>query len=94
LALGLFISSLTRNQIIAFILSVAAGFAAFIIGSEFVLASAPKIAQGVMKFLGLGSHFYNISKGVIDSKDIIYYSSFIFLFLWLNVKVLELRNKN
>ncbi|MBU1684455.1 ABC transporter permease subunit [Patescibacteria group bacterium] len=91
LALGLFISSLTKNQIIAFILSLAACFGAFIIGADFVLAQAPQFVAPLMKFLGLGSHFYNIAKGVIDSKDIIYYSLFIFFFLWLNVRVIEKR---
>ncbi|MFH1427453.1 MAG: ABC transporter permease [Patescibacteria group bacterium] len=89
LALGLFISSLTKNQIIAFVLGLVASFAAFMIGAEFVLDSAPRFALPVMKFLGLGSHFFNISKGVIDTKDIIYYGSFIFIFLWLNVRVIE-----
>ena len=91
LALGLFISSLTKNQIIAFILSLAACFGAFIIGADFVLVQAPQFVAPLMKFLGLGSHFYNIAKGVIDSKDIIYYSLFIFFFLWLNVRVIEKR---
>ena len=89
LSLGLFISSLTKNQIIAFVLGLAACFSAFIIGADFVLAGAPQFAAPVMKFIGLGSHFYNIAKGVIDSKDIIYYISFIFLFLWLNVRIIE-----
>jgi len=91
LALGLFISSLTKNQIIAFILGLVACFSAFVIGADFVLSGAPKIAVPVMKFLGLGSHFYNISKGVIDSKDVIYYCSFIFIFLWMNVRIIEKR---
>jgi ABC-2 type transport system permease protein len=89
LALGLFISSLTKNQIIAFVLGLVASFGAFIIGADFVLAGAPKFAVPVMKFLGLGSHFYNIAKGVIDSKDVIYYLSFMFIFLWLNARVVE-----
>jgi len=91
LALGLFISSLTKNQIIAFVLALIASFAIFIIGAEFVLMSVPQFIAPIMKFLGLGSHFYNIAKGVIDTKDIIYYSSFIFLFLWLNARVIENR---
>lgn len=91
LALGLFISSLTKNQIIAFVLGLVACFAAFIIGSDFVLISAPTAIAPTLKFLGLGSHFNNIAKGVIDTKDIIYYLSFIFLFLWLNVRVVEKR---
>jgi len=91
LALGLFISSITKNQIIAFILGLVACFIAFIIGADFVLIGAPQFMVPVLKFLGLGSHFYNIAKGVIDSKDIIYYLSFIFIFLWLNVRIIESR---
>jgi len=91
LALGMFISSLTKNQIIAFVLGLVACFIFFIIGADFVLASAPRVFAPVMKFLGLSSHFYNIAKGVIDTKDVIYYSSFIFIFLWLNVRIIEKR---
>lgn len=91
LSLGLFISSLTKNQIIAFILAMMASFVAFMIGADFVLFGAPQFLVPIMEFLGLGSHFYNISKGIIDSRDIIYYSSFIFLFLWLNARVIESR---
>ncbi|MCG2697073.1 ABC transporter permease [Candidatus Parcubacteria bacterium] len=91
LALGLFISSLTKNQIIAFILGLVASFVAFMVGADFILIGAPKFLVPVMSFLGLGNHFYNISKGVIDSKDIIYYGSFIFFFLWMNTKIIEAR---
>jgi ABC-2 type transport system permease protein len=91
LALGLFISSLTKNQIIAFVLSLVACFGFFIIGADFVLNKAPQFALITMKFFGLGSHFANISRGVIDTKDIIYYFSFIFIFLWLNVRTVERR---
>lgn len=94
LALGLFISSFTKNQIIAFIMGLASCFAAFIISADFVLAGSPQLLAPVMKFIGLGSHFNNISRGVIDTKDIIYYLSFIFLFLWLNVRILENRARN
>lgn len=91
LALGLFISSTTKNQIIAFVLSLAACFAFLVVGADFVLAGAPPALVPLMQFLGLGSHFYNIAKGVIDSRDVIYYLSFIFLFLWLNARVIEAR---
>lgn len=91
LALGLFISSLTKNQIIAFVMGLVACFAAFIIGSNFVLIGAPQFMVPVLKFLGLGSHFFNIAKGIIDTKDIIFYLSFIFVFLWLNARIIESR---
>ncbi|NTU98411.1 ABC transporter permease subunit [Candidatus Falkowbacteria bacterium] len=92
LALGLFISAMTKNQIIAFILALAACFGFFVVGADFVLVSAPQFAAPVMKFLGLGSHFYNVAKGVIDTKDLFYYISFIFFFLWLNARVISQRN--
>jgi len=89
LALGLFISSLTKNQIIAFVLGLVACFFAFVIGADFVLMGAPDFMAPVMKFMGLGSHFDNIARGVLDSKDVIYYLSFIFVFLWLNARIIE-----
>jgi ABC-2 type transport system permease protein len=92
LSLGLFISSLTKNQIIAFVLGLVACFIFFMIGMDFVLQGAPAFAAPVMKFLGLGSHFYNIARGVIDTKDLVYYLSFIFFFLWLNARVIESRD--
>ena len=91
LSLGLFISSLTKNQIIAFILALVASFIAFIIGANFVLVGAPQFLVPIMSFMGLGTHFYNIARGVIDTKDVIYYLSFIFVFLYLNARVIEAR---
>ena len=91
LALGIFISSLTKNQIIAFVLGLVACFGFFVIGADFVLTSAPAFAVPVMSFLGLSTHFYSIARGVIDTKDVIYYISFIFIFLWLNARIIESR---
>ncbi|MFH0854308.1 MAG: ABC transporter permease subunit [bacterium] len=92
LSLGLFISSLTKNQIIAFLIGVVCCFAVFIIGADFVLQKMNSSVTPLLQFLGIGSHFNNIGKGIIDSRDLIYYISFIFLFLYLNVKNIESRN--
>ena len=91
IAIGIFISSLTKNQIIAFLVAIAACFSIFIISTPFVYERAGSFAS-LLKYLGLGSHFSNISRGVIDSRDIIYYSSIIFLFLWFNVRSIKSRN--
>jgi ABC-2 type transport system permease protein len=91
LAVGLLVSSLTKNQIIAFILGLMACFAVFVIGQDFVLYGTPQFLVPIFKYVGLGTHFNNIAKGIIDTKDIIYYISFIFLFLWLNARVIESR---
>ncbi|NQU77928.1 ABC transporter permease [Candidatus Falkowbacteria bacterium] len=92
LALGLFISSLTKNQIVAFILGLAACFLVFIIGADFVTNSMPGWLGVIFSFFGISSHFYNIARGVLDSRDVIYYLTFIGFFLWLNVKAVESRN--
>lgn len=92
LSLGLFISSLTRNQIIAFVLGLAACFLVFIIGADFVTSSMPGWLGWLFNFFGISSHFYNIARGVIDSRDVIYYLCFIGFFLWLNIKSVESRN--
>ncbi len=91
IAIGIFISSLTKNQIIAFLLAILACFAIFIIGMPFVVQKMGGFAS-LFQYLGLGSHFENIGRGVIDSRDIVYYGSVIFLFLWLNARSIKSRN--
>jgi len=91
LAIGLFISSLTKNQIVAFIISVVACFVLLIIGEDIVLMSTPSILVPIFNYLGLGAHFESISRGVIDSRDLIYYSSVIWFFLFLNTLAIESR---
>ena len=91
LAIGLWISSLTENQIVAFILGVVATFILFIIGNPFVTMVMPYYLVPVLSYLGLGTHFESISRGVIDSRDIIYYLSVIGFFLFLNVRSIESR---
>ncbi len=91
LAIGLFCSSLTKNQIVAFIISTVSCFVFLIIGEDLVLISAPASLTPLLSYLGLGAHFESISRGVIDSRDIIYYVSTIGFFLFLNTLALESR---
>jgi len=91
LAIGLYISSLTDNQIIAFILAVAISFVLFIIGENFVLYALPNFLINFASYLGLGNHFASINRGVLDSRDIIYYLSIIGFFLYLNTRQIESR---
>ncbi|NNE09969.1 MAG: ABC transporter permease [Gemmatimonadetes bacterium] len=91
LAIGLFVSSLTENQIIAFIIGVTITFLLFVIGEEFVVYNAPDAIVPMLKFLGMGAHFDSIGRGVVDSRDVIYYLSMIGFFLFLNVRSVESR---
>ncbi|MGE3279101.1 MAG: ABC transporter permease subunit [Candidatus Altimarinota bacterium] len=86
IALGVWLSAFTDNQIIAFILAIVASFLFFIVGQVFVLQSVPGFMTGFLQFLGLGAHFESISRGVIDSRDVLFYLSFIGFFLFLNVQ--------
>lgn len=91
LAIGLFISSLTDNQIIAFIVSITCCFIVFIIGESLVVYFIPGFLLGLFQYLGLGYHFASISRGVLDSRDLLYYLGFIFFFLYLNTRQIESR---
>jgi ABC-2 type transport system permease protein len=91
LAIGLWISSLTSNQIVAFIFSALAVFTLYIIGHPLVLQTTPAFIMPLFKYLGMSSHYMSILRGVLDSRDILYYVSLIGLFLYLNVASLNSR---
>ncbi len=89
LSIGLFFSSLTENQIVAFILGVVGCFILFMIGTPLVIAGAEGPIAQIFQYAALGQHFDSIARGVIDSRDIIYYFSVIGFFLFLNWIALE-----
>lgn len=84
LAVGLVVSSCTQNQIIAFIVAVAVSFGLLIVGEPIVTVAIPSWLVGPVQYLGLGYHFSSISRGVIDSRDLLYYLSVIGFCLWIN----------
>ena len=92
LAIGLFVSGLAENQIVAFIIAIILSFALFIIGEEIVLFSVPNALVPWFSYLGLGKHFASLQRGVIDSRDMVYYLSVIWFFLYLNIRTIENRN--
>ena len=79
-AIGLFASSVTRNQIVAFIVGMAICFGLTLVDK--VLFFLPQSLLGIFHFLGTDAHFQNISKGIIDSRDIIYFLSVSFVGLY------------
>jgi ABC-2 type transport system permease protein len=86
-AVGLFASSLTRNQIVAFIIGVAVCFALVLIDK--ILFFLPSPLVGVLEYLGADYHFENISKGILDSRDIVYFLSVIFVGLYATQLAME-----
>jgi ABC-2 type transport system permease protein len=93
-AIGLFASSLTDNQIVSFIVSIfLCGFV--YIGFDFIYTLdlfGP--VDLFIRNLGIFAHYTSVSRGVIDSRDIIYFFSLIFLFLVFTKTRLESRKWN
>lgn len=87
IALGLFTSSLTENQIVAASLSMGLLFFFWLMSYSAVLVS-PGIGR-VISYLAINEHLESLAKGVVDSEDIVYYLSFILLFLFLTLRAIE-----
>lgn len=90
-AIGIFVSSITDNQIVAFVLAVfISGF--FYIGFDFIHSlSLFGSVDLFIKSLGINEHYNSMSRGVIDTRDMLYFLSLISIFLLLTRVSLESR---
>ena len=91
ISIGLFASSLTGNQIVAFLLSLLIGVFVLIIFNVLASDSSGLIGQ-ILDYLNLQTHFESISRGVVDSKDVIYFLSISAFGLILAEIMLSKRN--
>ena len=82
-AVGLWASSMTKNQVTAFILGVTVSFALYMIGLEVVVLSLPGWLSVIAGRLGILGHFENVARGVIDFRDVLYFASLTAAFLSL-----------
>lgn len=89
-AIGLFASSLTRNQIIAFIIGMTLCFMLTLIDK--MLFFLPESALSLFQYLGADYHFQNISRGILDSRDILYFLSICFVMLYSTDMVIQEKN--
>ena len=93
LAIGSCVSAFTRNQVIAFVISVVLCFGFLLAGFPLVLdlfsAWAPQIVVDGISSLSFLTHFADISRGVIDLRDLIYFALVIGAFLYANTIVLR-----
>jgi ABC-2 type transport system permease protein len=90
-AIGLFCSSVTNNQIVSFILAVfLCGF--FYLGFEFIYSFElfGKFDLFIQQ-LGINAHYVSLSRGVIDTRDVLYFLSLITIFILLTKMSLEKR---
>jgi ABC-2 type transport system permease protein len=89
IAIGIFASSLTENQMIAAVISFSAILLIWVIA--WIGESAGPAWKGILTYISFFSHFQNLVKGVVDTKDFVYYLSFIFLGLYFSYMVFEFR---
>jgi len=90
-AIGIFASSLSDNQIVAFILAVFLCFFLYI-GFEYVsMLEVFGKAGALILSLGINDHYTSMSRGVIDTRDVVYYLSIIGIFILMTKTKLESR---
>ena len=95
LAVGTFTSSITKNQLVAFVISVVMCFVLLMAGHpmsiDWFQSWAPQwLVQGVAS-LSFLTHFENITKGVLDLRDVLYYALIVIFFLLASTVVLDAR---
>jgi ABC-2 type transport system permease protein len=95
LAIGAAVSAITRNQVIAFVVTAAICFVFTVSGSNLVLSFfsgwAPAVLVETIASFSFLTHFTEISRGVIDLRDIVYFGSLIAAFLFANAVIVDMR---
>lgn len=91
ISVGVFASSITNNQIVAFLVTLFIGIFFHLLSGVLANSMSGTLSH-LFNYLSLGTHFESISRGVIDSRDIIYFASIIFGGLVATEAVLSKRN--
>ena len=95
LAIGACISAATKNQVIAFVISVVVCFLFTVSGAPIVLdffaAWAPQPLLDAVASFSFLTHFNAIQNGVIDARDLIYFISLILFWLFANLLIVDLK---
>jgi len=84
-AIGVWASSVTRNQITSFIVAAVIGFLLYLIGLPGIQMGAPAVISRVLGSLSVLTHFENVARGVVDLRDVVYFLSVTALFMVLAV---------
>jgi ABC-2 type transport system permease protein len=89
LSMGLCLSALTDNQIVALLLSAVIGGLFYLVGSDVIAGFVNQEMAELLALIGTGSRFASIERGVLDFRDLFYYASITVFFLSLNTFALE-----
>lgn len=87
LALGMWFSTFTKNQIVAGVIAFAVFLLLFVL--DWVTAYSTGTAGRVISYMSLTTHFDNFAKGVIDLSDVVFYSSVTFMGIFLTARSVE-----
>lgn len=90
-SIGIFASAITDNQVVAFIIGLFLCLFCFIGFEKISLIGLPALVASVTNYIGINAHYISLSRGVIDTRDIVYFISAIFLFLVMSKTVVESR---
>lgn len=82
-AIGIFSSSVTKNQVIAFAVAVLLSFIAYSGFDALGKIFASTVLEDVFGWLSINTHFQSMSRGVLDTRDVVYFITFILVFLGL-----------
>ena len=88
-SIGIFASSLTKNQIVAFIISLSVSMLLLVLGLDFINITLPSALSVLLQDLSPLTHFSSITRGLIDLRDVLYFISIDIAFLsitYLNTK--------
>ena len=88
-SVGTFASSVTDNQVVAFIIGIFIVLVFFLMDK--MLMFVPSYLTGLIQYLSVDYHLSNISRGVIDSRNLVYFASVVGFFLFMTVRILEIR---
>lgn len=88
-SIGLFASSISKSQIVALILSILFCSIFYLIGSPIILGLFGQDFREILSIFSTSSHFTSVERGILDFRDIFFYSSLTLAFLALNVFNLE-----
>ena len=93
LAIGACLSALTRNQVVAFVLSISIGFLFILSGYpavlEFAQAVLPEFLVEAVQQMSFLTHFNGLVRGVIDARDVVFFLSLIGVFLFANTIIVD-----
>ena len=97
LAIGIFFSGFCKDQIVAFVATLLACFAVFLLGTTFIASyiddAVPGLGSILSQFVGVIDHYVAFTRGVVEVADVLYFVVWIALFLLLNIFYIEGRHR-